>query len=107
MRRALITALLAVAVAVPAHAQTFPTNDPVIRAMWAEGMGPGSQAYPLAQVLMDSIGPRLTNTPGHVSSMDWLLKLYSSWGVPARKESYGTFRAWRQSSGRSLEFGGL
>jgi len=95
-RIAVVTALVVLAAAVPVRAQTFPTNDPVIRAMWAEGMESGSQVYRLAQVLLDSIGPRLTNSPGHISSMDWLIRTYSGWGVTARKESYGTFRSWRR-----------
>jgi len=77
-------------------AQTFPTDDPVIRRMWAEGMEQGSQAYRLAQVLMDSIGPRLNNSPGHGRAIDWALATYAGWGIPARKEQYGTWRTWRR-----------
>src|SRR5688500_3392544 len=82
--------------AVGAGAQNFPTNDPVIKAMWAEGMEQRSQAYRLSQVLMDSIGPRLTGSPGHNAAVDWALRTYASWGIPARKEQYGTWRAWRR-----------
>jgi len=63
------------------HAQTFPTDDPVIRRMWQEGMEEGSQAYPLAQALMDSIGPRLTGSTGYVRAAEWLERVYASWGV--------------------------
>jgi len=45
--------------AIPATAQTFSTDDPVLRRLWVEGME-NSQTYPLAQALFDSIGPRLT-----------------------------------------------
>jgi len=83
-------------IAAPAGAQTFPTNDPVIRRMWDEGMGSGSQAYRLAQTLMDSIGPRLNGSPGHHNAMDWLVKKYGEWGITARKEQYGTWRSWRR-----------
>ncbi len=79
-----------------AGAQTFPTTDPVIKRMWAEGMAEGSQAYRLAQVLLDSIGPRLTGTPGHRNAMDWALRMYAAWGIPARREQYGTWRSWRR-----------
>jgi carboxypeptidase Q len=90
-------AVIAGMAAVPMlHAQTFPTPDPVIKRMWAEGMGEGSQTYRLAQVLLDSIGPRLNGSPGHRNAMDWALKMYASWGIPARKEQYGTWRAWRR-----------
>jgi hypothetical protein len=89
-------AAVALRIVPAAPAQTFPTADPVIKRMWAEGMTEGSQAYRLAQVLLDSIGPRLTGTPGHRNAMDWALKMYSSWGIPARKEQYGTWRSWRR-----------
>jgi len=79
------------------RAQQFPTDDPVIRAMWAEGMTTErSQAYRLAQVLTDSIGPRLTNTPGHRAAQDWAISMLTSWGVAAKREQYGTWRSWRR-----------
>ena len=65
-------ALAAVLVAAaPVATQTFPTDDPVIRQMWAEGME-RSQTYPLAQELFDLIGPRLTGSPGHEAAGDWI-----------------------------------
>jgi hypothetical protein len=45
---------------------------------------------------MDSVGPRLTGSPGHNAAIDWALKLYASWGIPARKEQYGTWKSWRR-----------
>jgi hypothetical protein len=91
-------AAIVAATAIPPmlRAQTFPTPDPVIKRMWSEGMADGSRAYRLAQVLLDSIGPRLTGSPGHRNAMDWALKMYASWGIPARKEQYGTWRSWRR-----------
>jgi carboxypeptidase Q len=77
-------------------AQTFPTADPVIKRMWTEGMAEGSQTYRLAQALLDSIGPRLTGTQGHRNAMEWALRMYASWGIPARKEQYGTWKSWRR-----------
>ena len=77
-------------------AQSFPTTDSVIKRMWTEGMTSSSQVYRLAQVLLDSIGPRLTGSPGHQSAIEWALKTYAGWGIPARKEQYGTWRAWRR-----------
>jgi hypothetical protein len=89
--------LIAVALTVSVtQAQTFPTDDPVIRRMWTEGMEQGSQAYRLAQVLLDSIGPRLNNSPGHARAIDWALRTYAGWGIPARREQYGTWRTWRR-----------
>ncbi len=77
-------------------AQQFPTDDPVIKRIWDEGMTDKSQIGRLAQVLMDSIGPRLTASPGHQSAVQWLQDMYRGWGVPARAERYGTWRAWRR-----------
>jgi len=57
-----------------------------------------SQTERLAQVLMDSIGPRLAGTPGFQSAVDWLAATYESWGVTARRENYGTWRGWRQGT---------
>jgi hypothetical protein len=55
-----------------------------------------SQAYALAQALMDSIGPRLTGTPGIRSGNDWLVARYREWGITARNVQYGTWRGWRR-----------
>ena len=100
MRKTLF-ALALLASSTPLTAQSFPTNDPVIRAMWAEGMEAGSQSYRLAQTLLDSIGPRLNNSPEFQRGQDWLLKMYSSWGITARKEQYGTWRSWRRGHTRA------
>ena len=66
---------LALSTAPVLSAQTFPSTDSTIRRIWAEGME-RSQAYDLAQALMDSIGPRLTGTPGIRSGNDWLVARY-------------------------------
>ena len=65
-------ALLA-SVAPSAMAQRFPTDDPVIRRIWDEGMTERSHAASLAQALMDSIGPRLSGSPGFDAATDWLV----------------------------------
>lgn len=78
-----------------ASSQTFPTNDPVLEAIWDEGRNK-SQAMDLAQTLTDSIGPRLTGTPGHEAAQDWVLKTYASWGIEASREEYGTWMRWRR-----------
>ena len=88
-------ALVALAAARPLAAQRAPTDDPVVRRIWTLGMD-SSQTEPLAQVLFDSIGPRLTGTPGQKRGNDWLVKTYASWGVPARNEKFGTWRGWRR-----------
>jgi hypothetical protein len=62
--------------------------------MWVEGME-RSQTEALAQVLLDSIGPRLAGTPNLDAAAEWLLSTYAAWGVPARKEQIGTWTGWQ------------
>ena len=76
-------------------AQTLPVEDPVLRRLWSLGMD-SSQAYELAQPLLDSIGPRLTGSPAIRSGNDWLLARYRQWGISAKNEQYGTWRSWRR-----------
>lgn len=73
----------------------FPVDDPVIKAIWDEGME-NSHIYMLAQTLADSIGPRLPGSPAFDAGADWVLKLYGEWGIPGRKEEYGTWKAWER-----------
>jgi hypothetical protein len=100
-----LVALAALALLAPAaHAQEIPTlgaptNDPVIKRIYQEGMQ-NSQASRLAQVLMDSIGPRLTGSPANRAANDWLVKTYGSWGITARNEKYGTWRDWTRGQSR-------
>lgn len=77
------------------RAQSFPTDDPVLRAMWSEGMQ-RSQAMSLLQVLSDSLGPRLTGTPGAAAAQTWIKEVYSKWGIPSRSEQFGTWMGWRR-----------
>jgi len=97
MRKAVIAAVLVGlgGSAASVTGQTFPTEDPVIRQMWQFGMV-DSHAAQLAQTLMDSIGGRLTGTPPIDMGLDWLVKMYRSWGIEARKEQYGTWTGWRR-----------
>jgi carboxypeptidase Q len=73
---ALALLALALGTTAPAAAQTFRTDDPVLRQMWVEGME-RSRAERYAQVLMDSIGPRLTGTPEKQAGHDWLVGMPS------------------------------
>ena len=96
MRRvAFPAALVYVALPTIVSAQSFPSSDPVIRRLWSIGMD-SSQVYTLAQVLSDSIGPRLTGTPGMKRGNDWLVARYTAWGIPARNEQYGTWKGWQR-----------
>jgi hypothetical protein len=74
---------------------TFPTEDPVLQRIWALGMD-SSRTTQLAQVLLDSIGPRLTGSPGMKAASDWVISQYKAWGIEARREDYGTWRGWRR-----------
>ena len=87
--------LAALFAAAPLAAQTFPTDDPVIKRIWAIGMD-SSQTEHLSHVLFDSIGPRLTGTPDMKRANDWLVATYRSWGIEARNEQFGTWRGWRR-----------
>src|SRR6476620_9426615 len=100
-----VSLLLALAVLAPATAllaQDNPTGDSVVQRLYDEGMH-RSQAARLAQVLMDSIGPRLTGSSANRAANDWLLRVYKAWGVDAKNEQYGTWRDWtRGPSGLEL-----
>ncbi len=105
MRSSILAASLVVATLAAARvtrAQDNPTGDPVVQRIFDEGMK-HSQAAKLAQVLMDSIGPRLTGSPANRAANDWLLRTYAAWGVTAKNEQYGTWRDWtRGVSGLTL-----
>lgn len=74
-------------------AQTFPTDDPVIKQMWDLGIT-NSQTRELAHQLIDVVGPRLSGTKNLEQAQEWLLKTYAQWGIEAQKEEYGTWNAW-------------
>ena len=74
---------------------SFPSDDPVIRAIWEEGVE-RSQVMELGQVMMDVIGPRLTGSPGMAAANDWAVEKFQEWGLEARKEQYGTWRGWER-----------
>jgi len=95
MRRTLLAAsLLAMATTLPVRAQNWAVDDPVLQQMWVEGTT-GSHLYQFAQVLLDSLGPRLTGTPEADGAMNWLVATFQGMGIPARKEQYGTWESWR------------
>ncbi|HSH76394.1 MAG TPA: M28 family peptidase, partial [Longimicrobiales bacterium] len=79
----------------PAGAQSFATEDPVLRAIWDEATT-RSRLEPLAQALLDSLGPRLTGSPGMERAQDWAVRALRSWGVDARLERYGTWEGWER-----------
>jgi carboxypeptidase Q len=79
------------------YVRTAPPTDPIIQRMWTEGTTAG-QAGKLAQVLMDSIGPRLVGSDRFNAGQEWLVKLYASWGVTAKREQYGTWNSWKRGT---------
>ena len=89
----LCAALALLAISTPALSQTFPTQDPTIRQIYAVGMD-SSRLETEAHVLFDSLGPRLMGSPDLKRAQDWLLTMYRSWGIDAREEQYGTWRGW-------------
>jgi carboxypeptidase Q len=98
MRSSLVTPFLCltlVAFLAPTaiQGQTLASDDPVLEGIWDEAMN-RSELENLAQALMDSIGPRLTGTPGMDRGHDWLVETYASWGVEAENRSYGTWLGW-------------
>lgn len=92
--RTLLTALWFSSIAVTSlTAQSWPTDDAVLRRIWQVGMD-DSRAERIAQPLMDSIGPRLTGTPEMLRANEWAVQLMEGWGIEARNEEYGTWMAW-------------
>ena len=73
------------------------SSDPVADRIFRLGMD-SSHVQQLAQTLFDSIGPRLTGSPGITSASDWVIKMYKSWGIDARREPYGTWRGWKRGA---------
>jgi hypothetical protein len=85
-------------VAVPAtrvDAQTVPITNPTLARIWDEGMQ-RSQIATLGQVLLDSIGPRLTGTPESEAASNWVVSTYRAWGIDARQERYGSWVGWKR-----------
>ncbi|MES2178797.1 MAG: M20/M25/M40 family metallo-hydrolase [Gemmatimonadota bacterium] len=96
-RRLTAIGLIAVAAAAPSHAQTttFPKSNPTMERIWRLGMD-SSHVQQLSQVLFDSIGPRLTGSPGLTRASDWVIGQYKAWGIEGKREQYGTWRGWRR-----------
>ena len=96
--RGALIALSSVLVSTAAlDAQQAPVPDSVIEAMWVEGTE-GSRAEELAQVLLDSLGPRLTGSPASDRASEWVVRTYRSWSIDARRERYGTWHGWRRGT---------
>src|SRR5688500_1368875 len=88
--------LLALVAPAVLQAQQMST-DPIADRIFRLGMD-SSRVERLAQVLLDSIGPRLTGSPGMTAASDWVISSYRAWGIEARREQYGTWRGWRRGA---------
>ncbi|MQA90492.1 MAG: M20/M25/M40 family metallo-hydrolase [Gemmatimonas sp.] len=95
MTRQLIILAASLAFVPSLAAQTWTVDDPVLQRIWEVGMEE-SRTPEIAQVLMDSLGPRLTGTPGLEAANDWSVDLIRSWGVDAEKQQYGTWIGWER-----------
>ena len=84
-------------VSAPTHldAQRLATEDPVLQGIWDQAID-NSHFESLAQSLLDSIGPRLTASPGMEMAQDWAVQVLRSWGIEARTERYGTWEGWNR-----------
>lgn len=74
---------------------SFPTNDSVIKSIYAEAMD-SSSIETLAHELLDVIGPRLTGSPQQKKAHDWAVSTLKAWGIEARNEQYGKWRGWER-----------
>ena len=85
--------LVAAVQARSARAQALPGDDPVLQAIREEATE-RSRLEPLAQALLDSLGPRLPGAPGRGAAQAWALDRLRDWGVEAELEPYGTWEGW-------------
>ena len=99
MRSLFLVSALAVATSLSAPqallGQTLATDDPILEEIWDRATN-DSHIEGLAQVLMDSIGPRLTGAPGIDRGHDWLVERYQEWGIEAENRQYGTWLGWER-----------
>ena len=93
-RRYFIAGAVALCAAAPLSAQQ---SDPTMQRIWRLGMD-SSHVQTLAQALLDSVGPRLTGSPGLTAASDFVIKHYKSWGIDAKRDQYGTWRGWRRGT---------
>lgn len=85
--------LVLVSIPAPVQGQRLATENPILQAIWEEGMN-NSHFAELSQVLLDEIGPRLTGSPSSERAQAWAIETLQGWGVDARLEEYGTWEGW-------------
>jgi carboxypeptidase Q len=89
-----LSMLLVVPAAAPAQERS---TGEVLAAIREEGTE-RSLLETLAVALLDSIGPRLTGTPGQLAAHGWAAGVLASWGLEARNETYGEWTGWRRGT---------
>ncbi|MEO6348115.1 MAG: M20/M25/M40 family metallo-hydrolase [Aquaticitalea sp.] len=55
-----------------------------------------SQLERLGHELFDVIGPRLVGTPQMKQANDWAVAQYTKWGITAKNEQWGEWKAWER-----------
>ncbi|MEO8933482.1 MAG: peptidase M28, partial [Xanthomarina sp.] len=76
------------------HLQAQET-DTVVKNIIEEATN-NSQLEILGHELMDVIGPRLVGTPQMQKANDWAVAKYSKWGISAKNEKWGEWKAWER-----------
>ena len=74
-------------------ASVFAQQDPIVAAIIKEA-NENSQLKRMSHELMDGVGPRLVGSSKMVQASDWAIAQYQQYGIPARREIYGTWRGW-------------
>ena len=73
----------------------FAQSDKLIADMTKEAQE-NSQLEPLAHQLLDIVGPRLVGTPQIKQANDWAVNKYAGWGISAKNEKWGEWKAWER-----------
>ena len=67
----------------------FAQQDPIVAAIIKEA-NENSQLKRMSHELMDGVGPRLVGSSKMVQASDWAIAQYQQYGIPARREIYGS-----------------
>ena len=70
-------------------------NDETIEKLIEEASN-NSQLEQIAHELFDVVGPRLVGTPQMQKANDWAIAKYQGWGIEARNEQWGEWKAWER-----------
>ncbi len=85
------TALTVQAQVAPSQQKLAPTIENFV-----QEINTNSQLEKIAHELLDGIGPRLVGSPQMLQASDWAIKTFNAWGIDARREDYGTWKAWER-----------